>query len=57
MTIATKKEICEAYQKLLIDSLPSENTEEAYQNFFSTIAQIIYEILGYIKGQENNDNE
>lgn len=57
MTIATKQEICKAYQKLLVDSLPSENTEEAYQNFFSTVAQILYEILGYIGVQENNDNK
>lgn len=52
MIAITKQEICEAYQKLLIDALPSENTEEAYQNFFSTVAQIIYEILDYIKKQK-----
>lgn len=49
MTVITKQELCEAYQKLIIDSLPSENTEEAYQHFFNTVAQILCEILDCIK--------
>lgn len=52
MTVVTKQEICEAYQKLLVDSLPTENTEEAYQHFFFITSWILYEILDYIKEQQ-----